>query len=235
MIDLDTLGDVTLGLVGIALPKVPMAGMIDGYSIDLLPDGSWGYAPSSAVVQLTMSVSGIQITPLKPGVLVNSVGGVPGTAIELEAGSIFRVRDGMYRYMDEVGSLYKGIVIGNASTQNQYNKGDEVVIGREPGDAGFQLPNRGGTDRIRWIHGAKSEGAKKKNFTFDIALTGRQHTKLSVIEKNKYVITPLSDKVPTFLIRNGKNRLERILNEAEVVFGDLVIVGTHVLSLSKLF
>ena len=32
-----------LSIFGVALPQVPMARTIDGYTLDLLTDGSWGY------------------------------------------------------------------------------------------------------------------------------------------------------------------------------------------------
>jgi hypothetical protein len=235
MIDLDNLGDVTLGLVGVALPNVPMVGMIQGYSLDLLQDGNWGYNQNKAIVQVDISPQALTLTSFKPGVHINSESTKPGEPTDLTDGSMFRVRDWVYRYISNIGSIYKGIIIGNAVLQMQFNAGDEVEIGRVPSQGGLTLPDRGGVDRIRWIRGPKAEDAKKRGLTLDRTLTGRQHAKFTVVLRDLFVISPLHPRLQTFVIRKGSKKMERVKERAEVDFGDLIIVGTHVLSLSKLF
>ena len=47
-LDFSSLGDVSLEVIGVALPAVPLVNLIGAYSIDLLADGSWGYNKSRA-------------------------------------------------------------------------------------------------------------------------------------------------------------------------------------------
>lgn len=234
-LDFSALGDVSLEIIGVALPAVPLVNLIGAYTMDLLVDGSWGYNRSRSLAEIHVTGRDVTLTPFRPGLVVNSVGVPTGEEVLLKQNSRFRMHDWVFRYLTHVGGLYKGLILGEAAFSQQFNVKDEVEIGRNPNGVGFELADRGGSDRIRWIQGPQTEKAKAQRLTIDRTLIGRQHAKIKIVRKDLAVVSPLHTRLPTFVIPKGKSRLERVTKDQVLHFGDILVVGTHVLSLKKMF
>lgn len=234
-VDFHGVGEVSLGLSGIALPSVPLVDLIDGYSVDLLADGTWGYNSKSAILQLKVEPQKLKLIPLQPGVLVNSIGVVPGQAVDISKGGMLRYRDWNFRILCNIGELYRALVAGVSGGEVLFNIGDVIEIGRQPIGRRFVLTDRGGTTRIQWSTSTKAAEARKQRLTLDRTLTGRQHTHLKIVSNELFVASSIHPRLPTFVIRRDGKRLERIKGEKMIEIGDLLVVGTYVLSLSKTF
>jgi hypothetical protein len=234
-LDFSSLGDISLEVIGVALPAVPLVNLIGAYSIDLLADGSWGYNKSRALAEIHVTPKDVTLTPFRPGMMINSVGVPTGEEVHLKQNSRFRMHEWVYRYLSHVGGLYKGLIIGSSALSQQFNVKDKVEMGRSPNGNGFELVDRGGTDRIRWIQGPQMEKAKAQGLTLDRTLIGRQHTLLNIVRKDLVVVSPIHNRLPTFVIPKGKSKLERVTKEQVLQFGDILVVGTYVFGLKKMF
>lgn len=234
-LDFSSLGDISLEVIGVALPAVPLVNLIGAYSMDLLADGSWGYNRTRSLAEIHVTPKNVTLTPFRPGMVINSVGVPTGEEVHLKQNSRFRMHEWVYRYLSHVGGLYKGIIIGNAAFSQQFNVKDKVELGRAPNGLGFELLDRGGTDRIRWIQGPQTEKAKSQKLTLDRTLTGRQHTMINVVRKDLVVVSPIHNRLPTFVIPKGKSKLERVNKEQVLKFGDILVVGTYVFGLKKMY
>lgn len=234
-LDFSTLGDISVELIGVALPTVPLVNLINSYSIDLLPDGTWGYNKSQAIAEIHVEAKGVSIKAFRPGMMVNAVGIPMGEVVALKQNSMFRIHDWSFRYLTNVGAIYKGIILGAGTLARQYNVGDDVEIGRAPNGIGFELEDRGGTDRIQWLSGPQTAKAIEQQLTLDRTLTGRQHTKLKITRKDLAVLSPLHARLPTFVIPKGRSTLEKVGKDQAFNIGDILVVGTNVLHLSKMF
>ena len=95
------------------------------------------------------------------------------------------------------------------------------------------MPDRGGSDRIQWGQSVQAESAKKNKLTLDRALTGRQHVSLTVQSVGRFVIAPLHDKLPTFVLPTSSQRLQRVAGELLIKDEGLLIVGTNVIRVAK--
>ena len=111
--------------------------------------------------------------------------------------------------------------------------GDRIELGRQPTGGGFSLPDRGGTERIQWGNSPQAEKAKETQLSLDRALTGRHHGVLTVEAAGRFVIAPLHDKLPTYVLPQASNRLQRVTNEVRLRDEGLIIVGTNVLRVAK--
>ena len=234
-LDFGSLGDISLEIIGVALPAVPLVNLIGAYSLDLLADGSWGYNRTRSLAEVHVTSRSVTLTPFRPGLMVNSVGVTTGEEVLLKQNSRFRMHDWVFRYLTHVGALYRGIILGSPAYSQQFSVNDEIEIGRSPNTGGFELADRGGFDRIRWIEGPQTTKAKSQQLTLDRTLTGRQHSKLKIVRKDLAVIFPLHPRLPTFVIPKGKTKLERVNKEQVLHYGDILVVGTHVLSMKRMF
>ena len=235
LIDLHSIGEISLGLVGIALPSVPLVDLIEGYSIDLLMDGTWGYNSKAAVLQIKVNSQNLTLLPLKPGILINSIGVVPGQPIDISNGGTLRYRDWSFQILCNIGGLYRALISGSASGEVLYNVGDLIEVGRQPAGKRFLLTDRGGTNRIHWAPTPKANEAKKQKLTLDRTLTGRQHSHIQIMSNDTFVASSIHPRLPTFVIRKDGKRLERVKKDSSVQLGDMIVVGTYVLSLARTF
>ena len=234
-LDFSSLGDVSLEIIGVALPAVPLVNLIGAYSVDLLADGSWGYNKTRSLAEIHVTSKSVALTPFRPGMMINSVGVPTGEEVQLKQNSRFRMHEWVYRYLSHVGGLYKGLIIGNAALSQQFNVKDKIEMGRSPTGNGFELPDRGGSDRIRWLQSPQTEKAKAQGLTLDRTLIGRQHTLINIVRRDLVVVSPIHNRLPTFVIPKGKSKLERVTKEQVLKFGDILVVGTYVFGLKKMF
>lgn len=230
---LDPVGNVAgeLDLVGIAIPKVPMAKIIDGYSIDLLETGEWGFDEVNRVLTVSVSLSGLFITTYKENCRLNSRGMTVGQPYELGMAARLSVGHKTLRYIGGVGRPYEGIFIGEATQRLALNIGSRTEVGRQPTGYGMVMQERGGLERLTWSTNPQAQRAKAQALTIDRALTGRQHAAITVLDKRHFIVQSLHDKLPTFAFSARDNRLHRILGEETIKGESLLVIGTNLLQL----
>ena len=223
-----------VSIFGVALPQVPMARIIDGYTLDLFSNGEWGYGDvDTAVVRVAINLDGKFIIAFKPECRLNSRDMEIGKSYPLGNGARVTIGRLTYRYIADVGKPYCGLFLGESTKRLALSVGSRVELGRQPVGTGFALPDRGGADRIQWGHSVQAENAKRNNLTLDRALTGRQHLSLSVQSVGRFIIAPLHDKLPTFILPASSQRLKRIPSELLIKDEGLIIVGTNVIRVAK--
>ena len=228
--DLTGGGDVSLDLVGLALPSVPMASVIQGYSFDLLADGSWGFTQDNPLLRVEVNLSGIYLTTYSPEIFVNGRRLAPSAKENLRDGYLIRTPLGQIRYRG-LGGQYRGMLIGPPTYSMEVSAGERVELGREPNFPGFTLPDRGGLDRIQWAAGQRAAKARKAGLTLDRSMTGRHQAMFMAISTTDFSISPIHERIPTWLFSNDK--LERITRQCKAKFGDMLVIGTNVICFNR--
>ena len=222
-----------ISLVGIALPKVPMARIIDGYSIDLLESGEWGYAAQGAMLRVHVTLETETMTALREGCRLNSQEMEVGKPYPMGNGARFTVNRLTYRYIANVGKPYQGIVLGEPTKRVAVTIGERVEMGRQPAGGGFVLQDRGGADEIVWANTSQAQTAAQNQLTLDRALTGRHHVAVSILSAGKFCITSMHDKLPTFMLAENSQILQRIMGEKILRDEGLLVVGTNLIKVTK--
>ena len=230
--DLNSEGDVALQLVGLALPAVPMAGVIQGYSFDLLSDCSWGFATDGALLRVEVGLAGAHVITLHPDVYVNGRRVSINSKEVLRDGNLIRTPLGSIRYRAMAGQ-YQGMLIGPETYSMNVNLGERIELGRDPNFPGFTLPDRGGLDRIRWSPGMRAEKARQQGLTLDRSLTGRHQALFMAQSATDFVVDKIHERIPTWLFCDEK--LERVTRPCKAKFGDMLIIGTNVICISRPF
>jgi hypothetical protein len=223
-----------LALCGVALPKVPMARIIDGYTLDLLSDGEWGHGEVDSIqCRLTISLDGETITVFHDGCKLNSHDMEVGKPYSLGSGARLLINRLTYRYIANVGKPYQGLILGESTKRVAISVGERIELGRQPAGGGFTLPDRGGVERIQWSNTPHAQNAKHNQLTLDRALTGRHHVALTILSVGKYSIAPMHDKLPTFILPPAADHIKRINGEQVLRNEGLLVVGTNVLRIGK--
>lgn len=223
-------GDVSLDLVGIALPSVPMASVIQGYSFDLMADGSWGFSKDGALLCLEVNLNGVYLRTYSPEVFVNGRRMAPSSRDSLRDGYLIRTPLGQLRYR-ALGGQYRGMLIGPPTNSMEVRVGERVELGREPNFPGFTLPDRGGLERIQWAPGLRAEKARNAGLTLDRSMTGRHQAMFMAVSTTEFAISPIHERIPTWLFSNDK--IERVTRQCKARFGDMMVIGTNVICLNK--
>lgn len=223
-----------ISLFGIALPLVPMAKIINGYTMDLLADGEWGYeSDDKVVVRLSVNMQGGFLTALQPGCRLNTREMEIGKTYPLGNGARLTVGRITHRYIANVGKPYLGLFLGEPIRRMAVAVGDRLELGRQPTGGGFALSDRGGSDRIEWVDAPQAHKSKSAKLTLDRAMTGRHHVAISVESVGRFIVSPLHDKLPTYILPSAAPRLQRVMNELVLKEEGLIVVGTNVLRVSK--
>jgi hypothetical protein len=220
--------DSSISLIGLALPMVPMGQIIQGYSFDLLFDGSWGFS-KNAQLRIEVTLNKQQVIPLKEGCILNSRPMEVNKPYPLGNGAMIKTNLQTYRFISGVGTHYVGIILGPDTRKMPLKVGDRIELGRQPSFPGFALPDRGGNDRISWMQGPSAEKAIANKLTLDRALTGRHHVVISQVEPFRYSISSMHDKLPSYLLRNNQAKLAKVRAETSILKEGILIVGTHIL------
>ena len=153
-----------VSIFGVALPQVPMARTIDGYTLDLLTDGAWGYGVEEDVtVRVSITVNGHFISALKPGCRLNSRDMEVGKSYPLGNGTRLTIGRVVHRYIANVGKPYCGLFLGHATKRMAVSVGDRIELGRQPTGGGFSLPDRGGTEKFNGVTPHRLKRRKRLN------------------------------------------------------------------------
>lgn len=228
---LDGTGGAVMDLVvaGLALPSVPLAEVVAGYSYDLLPDGRWINRSDRAVLRVEVTGTMAMVTVLVPGIQVDAQLAPVNTVVPLVAGLSLHTPAGTLRFVSLNTEGYVGVLVGDTQMRLPVAQGQRVELGREPNHPGLLLPDRNNQDNIRWCAGPRAAKAREKGFTIDKLLTGRRQTALQV-EGSGVNVQQLHETCNTLLLEDGA-RVSRVTGARTAAVGDLLLLGTTVVAL----
>jgi len=222
--------EVDLVLSGLALPAVPMADVVAGYTYDLLSDRRWVNRSDQAVLRVEVSQPGVKVLAIAAGVSVDGRPLAPGQSLPLANGASLSGPGGSHRFVLLHDAPYIGLFINDSPIPMGVAVGQVTEIGREPQIPGFLLPDRRGQENIRWCPGPRAARAREGGFTLDRALAGRRQSAVEVERGGHYRLRSLHPRCPTFIFSDHRP-LERVDTEATLHLGDLVIAGTTLVGL----
>ena len=228
--DLGSTSMFEVAMLGLALPAVPMSEVVSSYSYDLLADGRWVNRHTSAVGRVQVDADGVSFVPLQPGIVVGGRAGRTGVATVLSSGDEISAPHGIIEFRGLQGRAYAGMMLSTPTGRLGIASGQKAEIGREPGYPGLALPDRRGQDNIRWCVGQRAARARQSGFTLDRALAGRRQCAIEPTEHGAQVIS-LHPRCPTYLVQDGT--LRGVKPSADISSGDLVVVGTTVITLQE--
>ncbi len=219
-------------MAGVALPAVPLAEVVAGFSYDQLADGRWLNRSDRAVVRVEVGVEGASLTVLAPGVQVGGQAAGINAQVPLTDGLQIRTPAGLmvYRVLGVEG--YLGALVGDTTMRVNVNAGQTLELGREPQHPGFLLPDRGNQENIRWASGPRAARAREKGLTLDKVLTGRRQTALQV-DNGVPTVTPLHETCATVLLPGGVGPATRLHAATRVRVDDVLVLGTSVVALRE--
>lgn len=225
-----TTSAVDLVIAGLALPQVPLAEVVAGYSYDLLPDGRWVNRSDRAVLRVDAGSAGVTVTVLAPGVQVAGQHAPINATLALADNTVVRSSAGTFRYVHLGGQEgYLGAFVGESQMRLPVGPGQQVELGREPNHPGLLLPDRNNQENIRWLAGPRAARAREKGFTLDKALTGRRQAGIQA-EAGRITVLPLHETCPT-LVLDTRGSLARALAPRAATPGDMLLLGTTVIAL----
>lgn len=226
-------GEIALELVlaGLALPTVPLGGVVAGYSYDLMPDGRWVNQSTEAVVRIEVSTDSVVLHILSQGISLNGRTLSPGSQQTLTGDETLSTPAGALRYFQTEGS-HLGLLLGDSPTRLAVGLGETAEMGRNPNFPGIALPDRGGQTNLRWCSGSRASRSRAAGFTLDRALVGRRQAAVAVDRSGNLQVEALHERVTTYLFQPTSQKLSRIERPMDAQYGDLVIMGTNIISLS---
>lgn len=229
---LDAGSEIALELVlaGMALPSVPLGGVVAGYSYDLLSEGRWANQSPDAVLRVDVSSDGVMLQVLAGGITINGRAVPPGTSRALTGNEELSTPAGVLRYYATDGP-YIGLLAGDSPIRLAVGYGERAEMGRNPNHPGVALPDRGGQRNLRWCSGSRARRTRAAGFTLDRALVGRRQAAVSADRSGNLRVEALHERLATYLFR-PPSQLSRVDEPRSARLGDLIIMGTNVVSLS---
>ncbi len=229
IIDTGTAAAATLAIVGLALPRVPIADVVAGYTYDLLEDGRWVTHADRALLRIDVTPGAVSLTALSPRVVADDHPVTAGEHVVLQDGIVVQAGDVRFEFHSAFDGPYVGFLVTRPSLQLPVSEGQQVELGREPGHPGLPLPDRRGQENVRWCAGPRAARARESGFTLDRALAGRRQSAVGV-QGGCCEVEALHERCPTWLW-HGDGPLERVLGRRPASFGDHVVAGTTVIAI----
>ncbi len=220
----------SLVLAGLALPSLPMADVVAGYSYDLERDGKWANRSDAAVLRVDVSPTGVVLQSLAPNVSVNGRAIPPGDQVQMRDGATIGTPSGDLRFViPDQG--YAGLLLADTKLRLPLPPMGRAELGREPAAPGLPFLDRRGQDNIRWCPGPRAQRARAGGFTLDRAMAGRRQAIVEV-ESDGIRVTTAHDRCTTWLLRStAGNRLEKVEPAAIAWLDDLIVAGTAVVAI----
>lgn len=213
-----------LAVAGLALPAVPLADVVAGYSYDLDVAGQWVNASDHPLLRIEVGSGGVAVHGCDPAVSVNGRRLSSHERVGLGGGDEIATPAGTYVFRrTEAG--YAGVVLGKTGACRGLASGQAMELGRKPEEPGLALSDRRGQENLRWCSGPRAAQAEADGFTLDRALVGRRQAQVRIGD-GQIQLTPLHDRCPTYVLRTGTTALERTDGVTEIRPGDLVVAGT---------
>ena len=222
--------DMDLVMAGLALPTVPMASVVEGYTYDLLPDGRWVNRSPQAVLRIDASHNGVQVTALASGIELAGKMLSPASTTMLENGVTLRTPSGPIQYRKMESAAYLGVLLADTPLKIGVNQGEKTELGREPNHPGIALPDRRGQENIRWCTGSRAARARESGFTLDRALAGRRQASIESTGSGQCTVSSLHDRCPTWVMQDN-GQLSRVEAASAATAGDFIVTGTSVMAL----
>ncbi|MED5372727.1 MAG: adenylate/guanylate cyclase domain-containing protein [Myxococcota bacterium] len=230
ILDMGQSSELDLVMSGLALPAVPMAEVVAGYTYDLLPDGRWVNRSDRAVLRVDVSRDGVRMGPLQHGIAVDGRSLPPGASVALQHGATIMTPSGRVTFYRLENGPYAGLMVSDSPLRMGVGIGQVTELGREPNHPGLALPDRRGQDNIRWCSGSRAARARQGGFTLDRALAGRRQAAVEVGPQGNATLRSLHERCPTYIYSEG-TPLRRVDPIAPVQQGDFVVTGTSVVAL----
>jgi hypothetical protein len=227
VLDLRRRVDLQLLLSGLALPAVPLADVVAGYSFDLLEDGSWVTRSEAAVLRVDVRPEQVTLRAVSAGVSLDGRLLAAGEEAPLHDGALIRVPSGTITYRASEGA-YAGMLLAETPQWLGLLSGQTAEIGRRPNPPGLAFPNRDSPDNLRWCTGQRAARAQASHFTLDRFLSGRRQAAVQ-LSGNVIRLVPLHDECPTYVLR--RDGLQRVEQPTQAAVGDLIVAGTCVIAL----
>jgi class 3 adenylate cyclase len=219
--------DLQLVVCGLALPAVPLAEVVAGYSFDLLEDGSWVTQSQQAVLRVDVHPGEVAVRALSAGVSVDGRLLAPGEEVALRDGAALVGPGGALRYRQTDGA-YAGVLLADTDQWLGLLSGQTAELGRKPNPPGLAFPNRDRADNLRWCSGPRAARAQASQFTLDRYLSGRRQAAVQ-LSGNAIRLVPLHRECPTYVLR--RDGLQAVEEPTQVTLGDLIVAGTNVIGL----
>lgn len=216
-----------LVLAGLALPAVPLAEVVAGYTYDLLPDGRWVHSSDRAIAQVDVTATTVTIRPRVSGLQIAGCQITPGDAIVLQDGDDLTLLSGVLSYRSLSQEAYVGLLLADSPARLGLSPGQRVEIGREPRHPGLALPDRRGQDNIRWCPGARAARARGGGFTMDRALAGRHQASIQITGE-RVLVSTLHNRCRTYIV--ASQGLVMVDGEQDVPLDSLIVTGTSVVA-----
>ena len=230
--DASEAAEMELVMAGLALPAVPMANVVDGYSYDLLGDGRWVNRSADPVLRVDVAPDGVRIVAKKTGIEVDGSSLGPSETVLLHHGSRVLTPGGLIEYHSIQNKSYAGLLVAPTNLKMSVMRGQQTELGREPNHPGLALPDRKGQDNVRWCSGTRAAKAREGGFTLDRALAGRRQTGVEIDGDGTVRINSLHERCATFVLRQN-GQLHRIDGSAQGLAGELIVTGTSVIQLRQ--
>jgi len=226
-LDLRRRVDLQLVVCGLALPAVPVAEVVCGYTFDLLANGSWVTRSDQAVLRIDVHPGEVTAQALSAGVAVDGRLLSAGAAAVLRDGSVVRGPTGVITYRGTDGA-YTGVLLADTDQWLGLLSGQTAEVGRKPNPPGIAFPNRDNPDNLRWCSGSRAARAQASQFTLDRYLSGRRQAAVQ-LSADAIRLVPLHSDCPTYVLR--RDGLQLVEQPAQVTVGDLIVAGTTVIGL----
>jgi hypothetical protein len=231
ILDTAEAADMDLVMAGLALPSVPMANVVGGYTYDLLSDGRWVNGSPQAVMRIDISPQGVRVQSLANGIEVGGKVMATGSSEMLQNGATILTPSGPIVFRALTGS-YVGVMLSDTPLRLGVNEGEKTELGREPNHPGIALPDRRGQDNIRWCTGTRAARARDSGFTLDRALAGRRQASIEVGTNGACIVSALHDRCPTWVLGESGG-FRRVEGSCDATVGDLIVAGTSVVALRQ--
>jgi len=230
ILDASEAADMEIVMAGLALPAVPMANVVDGYSYDLLKDGRWVNHSSDPVLRIDVSADAVRVTAKTAGVELDGRVLPVSVPSVLQHGAELLTPSGLIHFHSLPATAYAGLLVAPTALKMGVVRGQQTELGREPNHPGLALPDRKGQENVRWCSGARAAKAREGGFTLDRALAGRRQTGVESEGKGVVRVNSLHDRCATWLLRENGN-LHRVETSAQANAGELIVTGTSVVQL----
>jgi len=221
---------VDLVLAGVALPSVPLGGVVSGYSYDLLSDGRWVNASPRALLRVDVSGEGVFVDVLAQGISISGRTLPPGSRQKLSAEAVIISPAGEIRFRVPRSGPYVGLLEGDSSIRLAVGYGELAELGRNPNHPGIALPDRGGQSNLRWCSGPRAERTRAAGFTLDRALVGRRQASVGVDRNGQMTVSALHHRLATYLYRDAEH-FHKLTEPMPARLGDLLVMGSNVVLL----
>jgi hypothetical protein len=231
ILDTAEAADMDLVMAGLALPSVPMANVVGGYTYDLLSDGRWVNGSPQAILRIDISPQGVQVQSLANGIEVAGRVMATGSTQLLQDGATILTPSGPVKFRALTG-VYAGVMLSDTPLRLGVNEGEMTELGREPNHPGIALPDRRGQENIRWCTGSRAARARESGFTLDRALAGRRQASIEVGGGGACIVSALHDRCPTWLLGEAGG-FQRVEGSCDATVGDLIVTGTSVVALRQ--